>query len=79
VKHTYDQDFEYLEVNEADLQILSDPEIASANSQGPDATVTVEAENKKKRIEAQGSPLHTNKPQLKLGVEVAASLGRKPL
>lgn len=52
MKHTYDQDFEYLEVNEADLQILSDPEIASANSQGPDATVTVEAENKKKRIEA---------------------------
>ena len=47
MKHTYDQDFEYLEVNEADLQILSDPEVASANSQGPDATVTVEAENKK--------------------------------
>jgi hypothetical protein len=79
VKQTYDQDFEYLEVNEQDLQLLSDPEVVSANSQGPDATVTVENENKKKRIEAQGSPLHTTKPQLKLGVEAASSLVRKPV
>lgn len=61
MKHTYDQDFEYLEVNEQDLHILSDPEVASANSQGPDAAVTIEAENKKKRLEAQGSPLHGTK------------------
>lgn len=46
VKHTYAQDFEYLEVNEQDLHFLSDPEVASANSQ--ENAVTIEADNKKK-------------------------------
>lgn len=63
VKHTYDQDFEYLEVNEHDLMIMSDAEVASANSQGPDASGTVETENKKKILAAQNSPLHNAKGQ----------------
>merc|ERR1712192_95489 len=38
VKHTYDEDFECLEVNEQDLLIYSDNEVASAksNSNEPD-------------------------------------------
>ena len=67
IKHTYDQDFEYLEVNEQDLQILSDPEVASNNSNGPDATVTVEAENKKRTLALQNSPLQNAKAVQKLG------------
>jgi hypothetical protein len=35
---------------------MSDPEVASANSNGPDATVTVEVENKKRNL-TQHSPL----------------------
>lgn len=54
VKHTYAQDFEYLEVNEQDLHFLSDPEVASANSQ--ENAVTIEADNKKKKVDA-ASPL----------------------
>jgi hypothetical protein len=49
-----------LEVNEQDLQLLSDPEVNSAyDSQGPDATVTVEAENIKKTLAAQHSPVQS--------------------
>lgn len=40
IKHTYAEDFEELEVNEADLLIYSDNEVASAksNSNDPDMT-----------------------------------------
>jgi hypothetical protein len=40
IKHTYDEDFECLEVNEQDLLIYSDNDVASAksNSNEPDAT-----------------------------------------
>jgi hypothetical protein len=41
--------------------IMSDAEVASANSHGPDASVTVETENKKKILAAQSSPLHNSK------------------
>ena len=42
VPHTYDRDFEYLEVNEQDLNMLSDNDVNSANeSLEADATCTV--------------------------------------
>ena len=41
--------------------IMSDAEVASANSHSPDASVTVETENKKKILAAQSSPLHNSK------------------
>ena len=50
VKHTYDKDFECLEVNEADLNLLSDNDIASMNgSQEADAAVSIDESNKKMR------------------------------
>ena len=60
VKHNYDQDFEYLEVNEQDLNLLSDNEVNSANgSQEADATCTIEAEGKKTNPKSISSPTHT--------------------
>lgn len=47
--HTYERDFEYLEVNEQDLNLLSDNDVNSANdSLEADATCTVEEEKNKK-------------------------------
>ena len=49
IKHTYDRDFEYLEVNEQDLNMLSDNDVNSANdSLDAEAACTVEEEKKKK-------------------------------
>ena len=57
VKHTYEQDFEYLEVNEQDLNLLSDNDVNSANdSQEADATCTIEAEKKKTNPKSVSSP-----------------------
>lgn len=57
VVHTYDRDFEYLEVNEQDLNLLSDNDVNSANdSLEADATCTVEEEKKKKTTKSVASP-----------------------
>lgn len=49
VANTYDRDFEHLEVNEQDLNLLSDNDVNSANdSLEADATCTVEEEKNKK-------------------------------
>ena len=49
IQHTYDRDFEYLEVVEQDLNLLSDNDLNSANdSLEADATCTVEEEKNKK-------------------------------
>lgn len=54
VKNTYSQDFEYLEVNEQDLNLLSDPEVASVNSHGADTTAMIETDNKHRKTEPPG-------------------------
>ena len=48
VKNTYDKDFEYLEVNEQDLNLLSDNDVASMN--GVEADHAVEEARPKKRV-----------------------------
>lgn len=59
VAHTYDRDFEYLEVNEQDLNLLSDNDVNSANdSLEADATCTVEEEKNKKNSKSVASPQH---------------------
>lgn len=59
LKNTYDVDFEYLEVNETDLNLLSDNEMNSAGSQDADATCTIEAEGKKTNPKSISSPTTT--------------------
>ena len=50
IKHTYDRDFEYLEVNEQDLNMLSDNDVNSANgSLDAEAACTVVEEEKNKK------------------------------
>ena len=57
VKHTYDQDFEYLEVNADDLNLFSDNDVNSANdSQEADNTCTVEGEKNKNKGKVVASP-----------------------
>ncbi len=57
VIQTYDRDFEYLEVNEQDLNLLSDNDVNSANdSLEADATCTVEEDKKKKPTKSVASP-----------------------
>ena len=57
IQHTYDRDFEYLEVNEQDLNLLSDNDVNSANdSFEADATCTVEEEKNKKNSKSVASP-----------------------
>jgi hypothetical protein len=66
IKHTYSRDFEYLEVNEHDLNLLSDNEVNSANeSLEADVTCTVEEEKNKKNSKSVASPQHmtTKAPQ----------------
>ena len=59
VPHTYDRDFEYLEVNEQDLNMLSDNDVNSANeSLEADATCTVEEDKNKKNSKMLSSPEH---------------------
>lgn len=59
VQNTYDRDFEYLEVNEQDLNLLSDNDVNSANdSHEADATCTVEEEKNKKNAKSVASPQH---------------------
>lgn len=61
IKHTYDRDFEYLEVNEQDLNLLSDNDVNSANdSLDADATCTVEEEKNKKNSKSVASPQNSN-------------------
>ncbi len=57
VVQTYDRDFEYLEVNEQDLNLLSDNDVNSANdSLEAEAPCTVEEEKKKKTTKSVASP-----------------------
>ena len=57
VVNTYDRDFEHLEVNEQDLNLLSDNDVNSANdSLEADATCTVEEEKNKKNSKSVASP-----------------------
>jgi hypothetical protein len=59
IKHTYEQDFEYLEVNEQDLNLMSENDVNSANdSLEADATCTVEEEKNKKNSKSVASPQH---------------------
>lgn len=59
LQNTYDRDFEYLEVNEQDLNLLSDNDVNSANeSLEADATCTVEEEKNKKVSKSVASPAH---------------------
>ena len=61
IKHTYDRDFECLEVNEQDLNLLSDNDVNSANdSLDADATCTVEEEKNKKNSKSVASPQNSN-------------------
>lgn len=61
IKHTYDRDFEYLEVNEQDLNLLSENDVNSANdSLDADATCTVEEEKNKKNSKSVASPQNSN-------------------
>ena len=61
LQHTYDRDFEYLEVNEQDLNMLSDNDVNSANdSLEADATCTVEEDKNKKNSKSVASPQHTS-------------------
>ena len=58
IKHTYDRDFEYLEVNEQDLNLLSDNDVNSANdSLDAEAACTIEEKNKK-NSKSVASPQH---------------------
>ena len=60
IKHTYDRDFEYLEVNEQDLNMLSDNDVNSANdSLDAEAACTVEEEKNKKNSKSVASPQHS--------------------
>jgi len=57
VKHTYDQDFEYLEVNAEDLNLFSDNDVNSANdSQEADNSAAVEGEKNKNKSKVVASP-----------------------
>jgi len=57
VANTYDRDFEHLEVNEQDLNLLSDNDVNSANdSLEAENTCTVEEEKKKKTTKSVASP-----------------------
>ena len=57
IQHTYDRDFEYLEVNEQDLNMLSDNDVNSANdSLDADVTCIVEEEKNKKNSKSVASP-----------------------
>ena len=59
IANTYDRDFEHLEVNEQDLNLLSDNDVNSANdSLEADATCTVEEEKNKKNSKTVASPQH---------------------
>jgi hypothetical protein len=49
VKNTYDRDFEYLEVNEQDLNLGVDPDLAS--EAGHDA-IMIKADNKRRKGES---------------------------
>jgi len=61
IKHTYDRDFEYLEVNEQDLNMLSDNDVNSANdSLDAEAACTVEEERNKKNSKSVASPQSSN-------------------
>ena len=62
IKHTYDRDFEYLEVNEQDLNMLSDNDVNSANdSLDAEAACTVEEEKNKKNSKSMvNSPQNSN-------------------
>lgn len=57
--NTYDRDFEHLEVNEQDLNLLSDNDVNSANdSLEADVTCIVEEEKNKKNSKSVASPQH---------------------
>lgn len=57
IANTYERDFEHLEVNEQDLNLLSDNDVNSANdSLEADATCTVEEEKNKKNLKSVASP-----------------------
>jgi len=57
IPNTYERDFEHLEVNEQDLNLLSDNDVNSANdSLEADATCTVEEEKNKKNLKSVASP-----------------------
>ena len=62
IANTYDRDFEHLEVNEQDLNLLSDNDVNSANdSLEADATCTVEEEKNKKNSKSMvNSPQNSN-------------------
>ena len=62
IKHTYDRDFEYLEVNEQDLNMLSDNDVNSANdSLDAEAACTVEEEKNKKNSKSMvNTPQNSN-------------------
>ena len=61
IQHTYDRDFEYLEVNEQDLNMLSDNDVNSANdSLEADVTCIVEEEKNKKNSKSVASPQHVS-------------------
>ena len=62
IQHTYDRDFEYLEVNEQDLNMLSDNDVNSANdSLEADVTCIVEEEKNKKNSKSVASPQQVQK------------------
>ena len=61
IKHTYDRDFEYLEVIEQDLNLLSDNDVNSANdSLDAEAPCTIEEEKNKKNSKSVASPQNSN-------------------
>ena len=56
--HTYDRDFEYLEVVEQDLNLLSDNELNSANDSLEADPAALEEEKNKKNTKSVASPQH---------------------
>ena len=78
MKNTYSQDFEYLEVNEQDLRIPTDPEVASVNSHGADAATMVETDNKRRKMEKmEPSNERVSSKHAQKQTEVPASQGRR--
>ena len=74
--NTYDRDFEYLEVNEQDLNLLSDNEVNSANdSLEADVTCTVEEEKNKKNSKSVASPQHASAKQSQTRQKQSTSVG----
>jgi len=74
--NTYDRDFEYLEVNEQDLNLLSDNEVNSANdSLEADVTCTVEEEKNKKNSKSVASPHHASTKQPQSRQKQSTSVG----